>query len=297
MTQEVLQHCPVCEQTAFKPFLECTDYLVTKQKFIIQVCTNCDFRFTNPRPNAESLGDYYQSADYISHNDKGGGLINRIYRIVRNYTLKTKLDLINKLHPMKGKLLDVGCGTGLFLDTCKKGGWTISGIEPDAKAREVATDRLAVDITAEISQANPDPVDIITLWHVLEHVPDLHETLTELNKRLTVGGTLLLALPNSNSSDAVHYQEHWAAYDIPRHLSHFTPKTITQLVSQFGFHLQETKPMYFDAFYIAMLSTKYQSGSTKLFESFIEGVKSNFKARQSGNYSSLIYIFKKSTQG
>lgn len=293
MNQDTLQHCPVCQQTTFESFLNCKDYLVSQQKFAIQTCVNCGFRFTNPRPDAASIGSYYQSSDYISHNDQGGGLINRIYRIVRGYTLKNKLAIINRLHPQKGKLLDMGCGTGLFLETCKKGGWTISGIEPDDKARRVAGDRLSIDIASDISQTEPSSVDMITLWHVLEHVPELAETLTQINERLKVGGELLLALPNSNSLDAQYFQEYWAAYDVPRHLSHFTPKTINQLVAQFGFRLQETQPMHFDAFYIAMLSTKYKSGKTNLLESVWQGFRSNFSAQKTGDYSSLIYIFKK----
>lgn len=293
MNQELIESCPVCQQKTFRPFLTCQDYLVTQQKFTIATCESCGFRFTNPRPDSASLGSYYQSSDYISHNDQGGGLINRIYRIVRSYTLKKKLALINRLHPRKGKLLDMGCGTGLFLVTCREGGWKISGVEPDAKARQIATDRLSINIASDIFQLTSGSVDIITLWHVLEHVPDLSKTLTRINEQLRVGGTLLLALPNSNSLDAQYYQEHWAAYDIPRHLSHFTPQTITQLVSQFGFQLQETQPMYFDAFYIAMLSTKYRSGRTNLLASVWQGLKSNFSAQKTGDYSSLIYIFTK----
>lgn len=260
---------------------------------MIQACTKCKFRFTNPRPNNASIGAFYQSADYVSHNDQSTGLINKMYRIVRQYTLRQKLKLINTIQPKKGKLLDVGCGTGLFLETCKLGGWSITGVEPDASARSLAVARLNKKIVNEIKSVEDDQFDIITMWHVLEHVPNLQETIAELKSRLKEGGILILALPNSNSLDANYFKQYWAAYDIPRHLSHFTPSTINHLVSQAGLSLVSTKPMYFDSFYIGILSTRNRDGKTNWLESIYQGLRSNWSARRTGNYSSLVYIFKK----
>lgn len=293
MTQELLQECPVCQNSTFVSYLVCKDYLVSKTEFTIQACAGCGLRFTNPRPNHTSIGAYYESADYVSHNDQSTGIVNKLYRLVRQYTLRQKLNLVNSIQSDKGKLLDVGCGTGLFLETCQQGKWQIAGVEPDATARAVAIDRLKKSIVETIQEVGEEPYDIITMWHVLEHIPNLGETVQELKDRLRTGGTLVLALPNSNSLDADHFKQYWAAYDIPRHLSHFTPTTINRLMSQAGFRLVSTRPMYFDSFYIGMLSTRHRDGQTNWLESIYQGIRSNWSARKTGNYSSLIYLFQK----
>lgn len=293
MNLEKLHQCPICNNSTFTPYIDCKDYLVSHKEFKIQTCSSCGFRFTNPRPDKESIGEFYQSADYISHNDQSAGIINKLYRLVRQYTLRQKLKLINSIHPQKGKVLDIGCGTGLFLETCKNGEWSIAGVEPDKNARAVAVARLKETITADISEIADSQFDLITMWHVLEHVADLQETVQELNRHLRKGGTLLLALPNSDSHDAQHFKQYWAAYDVPRHLSHFTPTTINKLVSQAGFTLVAKKPMHFDSFYIGILSTRNRDGKTKWFESLYEGLRSNISGKQTGQYSSMIYVFKK----
>ncbi|KAB7732334.1 methyltransferase domain-containing protein [Rudanella paleaurantiibacter] len=213
--------------------------------------------------------------------------------MVRQYTLQQKLKLINSTQAKPGKVLDVGCGTGLFLETCHKGGWQINGVEPDANARTVATNRLQIQVKADIDQITDNEFDLLTMWHVLEHVPDLPQTLVKLRNRIRVGGTLLIAVPNSDSLDAQHFRNHWAAYDVPRHLSHFTPPTLKKLVNESGFAFQEMHPMYFDAFYIGMLSTKYRDGRTNWLESIYQGLRSNMYGSRTGNYSSLIYVFRK----
>ncbi|CCH56603.1 Methyltransferase type 12 [Fibrisoma limi BUZ 3] len=289
---ETLTQCPVCETGQFEPFLTCTDYLVSTEPFNIQQCKQCGFRFTNPRPEAEVVGKYYKSADYVSHNDTGAGLINSAYRLVRNYTLRTKLSLINKLHGKPGHILDVGCGTGAFLNTCKQGDWQVSGTEPDQDARAIAVQKLGNVIKPSLNELEIKPTfDIITMWHVLEHVSELNQTIDELKSLLTKNGSLVIAVPNSNSYDAQYFGQFWAAYDLPRHLYHFTPKTIESLFNKHGFRLVDKKPMLFDAFYIALLSTRYQSGTPNYVASVKIGVQSNSKAMRSGDYSSLIYVF------
>lgn len=273
----------------------CKDYLVSSEKFTIDQCQTCGFRFTNPRPDKTSIGSYYKSEQYVSHNDESSGLINTAYRLVRNHTLQSKLTLINKLNGGKGQLLDVGCGTGAFLDTCKQAGWQVSGMEPDQDARAIAQKKLNADIQPSLeSLSGKQPVDIITLWHVLEHIPNLNETIPQLNNLLDPKGTLLIAVPNSDSYDAQYFKEYWAAYDVPRHLHHFTPSTIEVLFKKHGLTLVDKKPMVFDAFYIAMLSTRYMTGKTDYLKSVRIGLASNNHAKQTGNSSSLIYLFQKS---
>ncbi|MVM29904.1 methyltransferase domain-containing protein [Spirosoma sp. HMF4905] len=291
---ETITECPVCGANRFKPFLVCQDYLVSQQKFAIQQCETCDFRLTNPRPDANSIGSYYKSEDYVSHNDEGKGLINTAYRIVRNYTLRSKLNLINKLNGGEGRILDVGCGTGAFLENCKTAGWNVMGMEPDSDARDIAQKKLEIEVKPNLEAIKgEEPFDIISLWHVLEHVSNLNEVIPQLYQLLSSKGTLLIAVPNSDSYDAHYFKEYWAAYDVPRHLHHFTPSTIKPLFQKHGFVLTDQKPMVFDAFYIAMLSTRYKSGKADYLKSIQIGLSSNAEAKRTGNSSSLIYILKK----
>lgn len=287
-------NCPVCRKTDFKPFIACKDYTVTQETFQIVTCTTCNFKFTNPIPDLNGLGDYYKSEDYISHSNTRQGIISKLYHAVRNYTLKGKLKLISG-YVSRGTLLDYGCGTGMFLKVCQDAGWKVQGMEPDSGARRIAAE-MNIKTYPDKSQLSPvlseGSVDIITLWHVLEHVTDLEETLAFFKSRLSKSGALIIAVPNHMSYDANHYKEFWAAYDVPRHLYHFEPKTISNLLSQHGFKLERKIPMKFDSFYVSMLSEKYKTGSIRYFNAFINGLKSNLNAGSEMKYSSLIYVFR-----
>jgi 2-polyprenyl-3-methyl-5-hydroxy-6-metoxy-1,4-benzoquinol methylase len=291
---QTLQNCPICHSQNLKPFLTCQDYTVSNEKFNISECADCHFKFTNPRPEPEIIGKYYQSQDYISHSDTNKGIINKVYQLVRNYTLQSKLKLIHKLNNQKtGKILDIGCGTGMFLKVCKDGGWEIAGTEPDDATRQRAQENSGVEIAEDFMKLEKGSFDIITMWHVLEHIHELDACVEQLKKLLSPTGILLIAVPNHESYDGQFFQEYWAAYDVPRHLSHFTQKNIKQLFEKNGMKLAATKPMWFDAFYISMLSTKYKTGKINYLQSFFKGLTSNNKASQNNQFSSLIYILKK----
>ena len=292
---EKIRNCPVCQNNIFEKYLEVQDYTVSNKKFQIVVCKSCDFKFTNPRPDQDEIGEYYKAESYISHSNTSKGLIAKIYHSVRKYTLKHKINLINRLYPQKGKLLDVGCGTGMFLNEARGNGWKVNGIEPDSGARQIAEEINKSTIKTEIlSSFQNEKFNIITMWHVLEHVHLLNETVDWLKERVTEDGSIIIAVPNHESEDAKIYQAQWAAYDVPRHLYQFSQKSIKQLFEQKGFRLEETLPMKFDSFYVSMLSTKYQTGKINYLKAFIDGLKSNFDAGNNDeNYSSLIYIFKK----
>lgn len=292
---EQINNCPVCQNNTFEKYLEVQDYTVSQETFQIVACKNCGFKLTNPRPNQDEIGKYYKAESYISHSNTSKGLIAKIYHTVRKYTLKSKISLINSHYPQKGKLLDVGCGTGMFLNEARKNGWNVNGIEPDSGAKKIAEEINKATIKNEILTSFQDEqFNIITMWHVLEHVHLLNETVDWLKERLTENGSLIIAVPNHESKDAEIYQEQWAAYDVPRHLYHFSQKSIKQLFKQKGFRLEKTLPMKFDSFYVSMLSTKYQTGKINYLKAFLDGLKSNLNAdNNNGNYSSLIYIFKK----
>ncbi len=289
-----IDKCPVCKGNKFTPFVTCKDYTVSKLYFNIVSCNTCNFKFTNPRPDDSSMGDYYKSEEYISHSNTSKGIISKLYHLVRNYTLKKKIALVSK-HVSRGTILDYGCGTGMFLNVCKESGWEAFGMEPDQGARKIAAEMQlkTFENKAALKQGMEDrKASAITLWHALEHVTDLNETLTFFKETLQPNGVLIIAVPNYTSYDAKHYKEFWAAYDVPRHLYHFEINTIQKLLTPYGFKLTETKPMKFDSFYVSMLSEKYKTGSVKYLSAFISGLRSNISAKSAANYSSVIYVFK-----
>jgi 2-polyprenyl-3-methyl-5-hydroxy-6-metoxy-1,4-benzoquinol methylase len=289
-----VEKCLVCGSNRFEPFLICKDYTVSQENFNIVTCKSCSFKFTNPRPNDSVLGGYYKSENYVSHTNTKKGLVNKLYHLVRDYTLKNKIKLIST-YVSRGTILDYGCGTGMFLSACKSSGWDVVGLEPDDSARKIASDQyLSVYSNKENVNAfiKEKQFDAITLWHVLEHVTDMTETLLLFKTKLKKDGVLIIAVPNHVSHDAVYYKEFWAAYDVPRHLHHFDLKSMTSLLENNGFKLVETKPMKFDSFYVSMLSEKCKTGKVNLIKAFWIGLMSNFKAKDSSSYSSTIYVFK-----
>jgi SAM-dependent methyltransferase len=294
---ETITHCPVCQSTHFRPYLICKDYTTSGEEFQIMVCEHCGFKCTNPRPDEANIGKYYQAQDYISHSNTKRGLINFLYHWIRWFVLGKKIKLINLLAGNSSKkLLDYGCGTGYFLHASQKSGWQVQGIEPDAGARKIAQELTNTEVLSDIfdSKLNGQSFQIITLWHVLEHVHRLRETLQRLKDLLAQDGTLLIAVPNHTSWDGQHYGEYWAGYDVPRHLHHFDPMTLNFMMRGMGFEYIEKKPMYFDAYYISLLSEKYKNGKTNYWRAFWNGWKSNAVAKKNDdNYSSLIYIFRK----
>jgi len=293
VSYERLEKCPVCGKTDFRNKLVVEDKSVSKESFAIVQCTACSFQFTNPRPDAASIGRYYESDAYVSHNSAAAGLINQAYKVARFFTMRRKVALLNKVAPRKGKILDYGCGTGHFLAACKANGWQVQGLEPSPRARAEATERVGKPIAADdLASFEPGSFDAITLWHVLEHVHDLNDTLRQLISLLKPEGTLIIAVPNVDSPDAQHYRQDWAAYDVPRHLYHFSPKTLTQLLKKHKMQVQQTLPMTLDAYYVSMLSEKNRAERGEgLLAVLRTGYQSNLQAaRRDGNYSSLIYV-------
>ncbi len=289
---ELLTQCPVCHAGLFQEYLTCTDYTVSHQEFKLVICMSCGLAFTNPRPEEKDIGAYYQSEDYISHSDTTKGLIHKMYQAVRRYTLKKKYQLIQqRVHP--NHILDIGCGTGAFLSVCKQNSVNVTGIEPNAGAREAAVRHYGLNVyePAHIRNFPDGSFDVITMWHVLEHIYDVTGQVRHLKRLLKPGGFLFIALPNRESYDAEHYGRFWAAYDVPRHLFHFTRNNVSDLFGRYGMIVTERIPMKFDAYYVSLLSEKYRTGRIRYGRAFLNGMQSNRKAKKSDrNYSSLIYI-------
>jgi 2-polyprenyl-3-methyl-5-hydroxy-6-metoxy-1,4-benzoquinol methylase len=294
---EVLEHCPICSNTQFTPFLTCTDYTVSKENFNIVNCTTCNFAFTNPRPTAQEIGKYYQSDEYISHSNTTKGIINSLYQWVRKYTLIKKLQLANRLskHVSNIKnILDIGCGTGEFLNICNANAYNCVGIEPDPSARKSAIENFKLNVydQEKLNTLEHNNFDVISMWHVLEHVHHLKERMQTLKQLLKPKGKIIIAVPNKSSYDATTYSKYWGAYDVPRHLYHFTPKDIETLCLKNNLRVSEILPMKFDSFYVSLLSEKYKNGNTNFIKGFVNGFVSNIKAATQNNnsYSSQIYI-------
>jgi 2-polyprenyl-3-methyl-5-hydroxy-6-metoxy-1,4-benzoquinol methylase len=275
-------------------FLRVKDHSVSGEEF--QLIRNEVYGFleTHPQPIEGQLSAYYNTADYISHTDSKRNLFEKAYHIARNRSLKQKLNLIDSFQTKGKTLLDLGCGTGDFLQIAKKNNWQISGIEPNEKARQIANAKTnnSVYTTEKLAQFNKHSFDVITLWHVLEHLPNLEKQLTTLKNLLKENGTLIIAVPNHKSFDAQHYKSFWAAYDVPRHLWHFDKVSISKLFAQKNMKVVKVLPMKFDAYYVSLLSEKHKSGFMNPLKAFWVGLYSNLKAKHTGEYSSLIYIIK-----
>lgn len=290
-----LDECPVCQGIELTNDRIIKDHSISGESFALNRCESCNFLFTNPRPAPQDLGKYYESEDYVSHTDEGNNLVNRIYKIVRSYTLENKVKLLSKHCTKEETLLDIGCGTGHFLARAKEKQWAITGVEPNPQARILAEKRLSADVFEDVFDVEAKKqFDAITLWHVLEHLPNLNETFAQFRNLTTKKGRIFIAVPNAASWDAAHYGEHWAAYDVPRHLYHFTQPTFKQLAKRHGFSVTAVHPMIFDSYYVSMLSEKYKTGKSNYISAFRSGRKSNAWAKKNkNNYSSLIYIIRK----
>jgi 2-polyprenyl-3-methyl-5-hydroxy-6-metoxy-1,4-benzoquinol methylase len=289
--------CPVCGGRNINPLLTIKDRSVSGEEFVIWQCADCSLRFTQDAPDENSIGPFYKSADYISHTNTDKGFINKAYQKVRNYTLQQKASLIiDETKMATGSILDLGSGIGAFLDVMKTKGWQVKGIEPDEDARNLAKTLYGLNIEepSVLNKLQDASFDAITLWHVLEHVHQLHDYIEHLKRLLKPGGKLFIAVPNYQSRDAGIYRSHWAAYDVPRHLYHFSPKSIEHLMQMHRLKVEAKKPMWFDSFYISMLSSKYRRGKTNYITAFINGLRSNVSALiNKERCSSLIYIISK----
>lgn len=289
--------CPHCKSTSVKEHLFTKDYFITKDSFIVYACMSCRVLFTYPFPEPDILySKYYKSENYLSHNKKTSDLFSKLYRIVQRINIRKKLRLLEDINQSREKkILEVGAGIGDFLAACRNQGWKCFGIEPSDQARQVAKEFNKLDLLDSINKVGEMGFSIITLWHVLEHVPDLNETLQKLKSYLADNGRLIIAVPNHNSFDAKHYKQFWAGYDVPRHLYHFNKKSLTSIMQSNGFRLIKTKPMIFDSFYVSLLSEKYRHNNLIInyLKGFWNGLVSNITSIFTKESSSIIFIFQK----
>lgn len=293
--------CPLCGDTHHEHVFNCTDFYASGEQFELFRCMNCGFLFTRNYPHGTAIDRYYESTDYISHTDTKKGLTNRLYHQVRKYMLGRKVRLVIKeAHQKTGRLLDIGTGTGYFPAAMQRKGWQVNAVEKNKQAREFGRTKFGIDVkdNSALMEYAPGTFDVITLWHVLEHIENLDEMWMRFYDMLTETGILIIAVPNSASYDARFYGADWAAYDVPRHLWHFTPATIQMWGSKYGFVLADRQPMLFDAFYISMLSEKNRKNKYAFAKGMGVGAWSWMKTLgKKDNSSSMIYIFRKKRNG
>ena len=267
------------------------DHSVTGEEFELLLNEDLQLLKTHPQPSAENLGRYYESDDYISHTDGKRSLFEKLYHVIKQKALRDKIKLVQGFNPQKGKLLDIGAGTGDFLVIAKAQGWNVTGIEPSEKAKGIAKAK-GVSFVESLADIEDNSFDAVTMWHVLEHVPDVEKQISELKRIIKPDGVIVVAVPNFNSYDAKHYGSHWAAYDVPRHLWHFSKTAMQQLFGAQGMDVVKILPMVFDSFYVSLLSEKYKTGKMNFVKGFWNGLKSNTRAKRNFEYSSHIYIIK-----
>jgi 2-polyprenyl-3-methyl-5-hydroxy-6-metoxy-1,4-benzoquinol methylase len=292
---KTITNCPVCDKTEFRSYISTKDFFFTKEDFNIDICANCNFIFTNPIP--ADLGKYYETEDYLSHKADDKSMISRIYRNIRNINIKNKFKIVSAISKGK-KILDIGCGTGELLAYFKTKGYDALGIEPSKDAREFAQQKHNIEVKEEsyIKNIADNSFDIVSMWHVLEHVSDLNGRMKDLKRISKDDATIVIAVPNVESPDSKHYGMYWAGLDVPRHLYHFSKASMTKLAQKHNMKITSTIPMKFDSYYVSMLSEKYKDSSLGIFKAVIEGFISNLKAKKANNYSSMIFVLKKNSE-
>jgi 2-polyprenyl-3-methyl-5-hydroxy-6-metoxy-1,4-benzoquinol methylase len=286
--------CPWCGSEKAQINLWLKDEFLSKEDFHICECLNCGLSYTMPRPNKEKIGEYYKSEEYYSHQENKKGFIPRLYESVKKVNLKHKYNLATQGLNV-GKMLDIGCGVGDFLHTAEEHGWTCTGVEPSEDAKAIAKTKTKANIiNSEDMEKIPDATfDLITMWHVLEHVDDLKWQIEQLHRLTKTKGRIVIAVPNYKSYDAQYYKELWAAYDVPRHLSHFNKNVLTKIFKSKNLELVRTDKLIWDAYYISYMSEQYKQHKFPLLKGAFRGCISNCKARHTKEWSSMVYIFEK----
>ncbi|NOY49493.1 MAG: class I SAM-dependent methyltransferase [Chlorobi bacterium] len=289
-----ISNCQICNNKVFIPLFSTKDHFFTGETFSVSQCGECGFVFTNPVPDKEKISEYYRTDKYLSHDTSGNGLMGNIYKIIRGLNLKNKSRLISK-YKAKGRLLDIGSGTGEFLNYMKNKQFEAVGVEPEQKARDFAINNYGLDIRDEsfFNKLPDKKFDLISMWHVLEHVYDINTRLQQIHELLYEDGYFINALPMIDSPDSKKFGKYWAGLDLPRHLHHFSSITFSLLAKNNGFYIIDKYPMKFDAYFLSLLSHQAKKNILAPIRGFLDGFISNSVAFKNKNYSSMIFVLKK----
>lgn len=289
--------CPFCQSGKTKIAFFLKDHSVSKETFSLYDCEDCGLRFTNPIPDETAISKYYQSDDYISHSNTKKGVVNTLYHAARDLMINQKIHWI-KSFSSKSTLLDIGCGTGHFMNALKLKGFEVKGVEIDEGARNFAINQFGLDVITPqdfLKDAFGHSFGVITLWHVLEHIHEPAVFMNKINASLEKDGLLMIAVPNFTSHDAEFYADYWAAYDVPRHLWHFSPSFLEKWLLSQGFKLITKKSLVLDPFYVSLLSEKYKNqGKGSFIGGIMLGFYSSFMSWiNHSKASSLVYVLEK----
>jgi len=289
--------CLICHSPQYDPYLVVPNRFHPEEAFSLVQCSQCGFIFLNPRPDEKEMTNYYEEEDYQPHQQDPKNVSEYIYQKVRYWNSRYKRRMIESLTTRR-TILDYGCGTGEFLLEMQQGGWRTYGYEPAEKARHIAI-QYGLTLLESLDQLS-SPVDVITLWHVLEHIHEPISLLKHLKKILTAEGLLVIAVPNPLSIDSRLFRKNWVAYDAPRHLYHFRPSDLESLLQPLGFRIVAYRGLYFDPWYNALLSAQLESrhkSLTKKVFIMVKGFLAAILAFGQGilfkkKNSSVIYVIK-----
>ena len=268
--------------------IEVVDHFLTKETFTIKKTLIKGLLKTHPAPSKNKIQLYYRSDKYISHNSTTPGVFFFIYRVIRSFNFWFKYKFVGKKE-LFSKTLDFGSGDQYFMEQLQRRNHNVFGIDP-------LKSNISKQVYGSVFDESLDSKNFscITAWHSLEHVHDLENTITRFHKILDDNGTVIVAVPNYRSFDARLYKSFWAAYDVPRHLWHFDKKSIKKVFSNNGFSFIKSAPLLFDSYYVSLLSERYKKSIFRVFNSIVVGTVSNIIGFFTKEYSSNIFVFKKS---
>ena len=238
--------CNLCGSDRFEPHLVRGDLnLYLPGEFQLVRCNNCELIYQNPRPLAADLMTMYPQ-EYDQYQDATKREHSRILQLDRLYGLRKRSKAVMR-HIERGRLLDVGCATGEFLNAIRDKGWEVVGVEPSPLASRWARENLDLDVktgTLETVALPDESFDVVTMWNVIEHVPDPHAVLSKAYRLLRSNGLLVLTTPNFDSVDVKIFGRYWIGYELPRHFYVFSRRTLLEVVEKAGFRVLETKCLY-----------------------------------------------------
>ena len=209
-------------------------------------CRECGLVYLSPRPTPEQIGDYY-TPDYTPYRPAVGTEPNPLVRWIRRRKLAQRRGWIEKISGLTGgRILDVGCSTGLFLNEMKNAGWDPTGIELTPRVAAYARDTFGLEVItgtlpAAVQDLQPGSFDVITYWDVLEHTFSPGEELRHSADLLKPGGLLAINIPNWESPDRDLFGPYWIGLDPPRHLYVFPRKNLLAYLEKFGFEEISTR--------------------------------------------------------
>ena len=214
-------------------------------RFTLVRCRHCGLIYLNPRPTPEGMAAYYPE-DYEAHIGTQKQRLSWIRRLDYEYGIHKRHRAIMR-YTQTGHMLDVGCGSGAFLDGMRQRGWSVAGIEPSDRAAGYAKQTLGLQIqntVLEDAELAPESFDLVTMWNVLEHLSDPQESLRRVGEALRPDGLLVFAIPNLDSLDRILFKQYWAGYDLPRHLYTFPADVLERMVRAVGLEILDRRCVY-----------------------------------------------------